>query len=343
MTANTYLGTYTSADSAATGIVAAEIDDSGRLRPTGRLAPATDPSFLALAPDRATVYAVREQRQGRVVAFRVRPDGTLTELNSQPTQGSDPCHLAVHPNGRFLFAANYASGDVVVYPLGEGGAVREPCHQAHHSGSGPNAQRQAGPHVHQVVVDPSGGRLLAVDLGTDTVSVYDIDRDSGHLALRSELATHAGAGPRHLAFLPSGTRFLLINELDSTVTECGWDPATATATAYRTVSIVPESFTGTTLAAEIVVSPDGRYAFASNRGHDSLAVLDLQEGVAVREIVPAGVRGPRHMSLARGGSVLVVAGETSHTVQSFAVEAGALRAIGEPVPTPSPVCVLPVE
>ncbi len=343
MTAYTYLGTYTSTESPATGIVSAELDSSGLLRSNGRVVPAKDASFLALAPDRTTLYAVREQRQGRVVAFRVCPDGALTELNSQPTQGSDPCHLTVHPNGRYLFTANYGSGDVVVHPLGDGDAIREPCHQAHHSGGGPDRRRQEGPHVHQVVVDPSGAQLLAVDLGTDTVSVYDIDRDGGHLALRSELATHAGSGPRHLAFLPSGTGFLLINELESTVTECGWDPGTATATVYRTVSIVPESFTGMTLAAELVVSPDGRYAFASNRGHDSVAVLDLDEGLAVREIVPAGVRGPRHISLARGGSVLLVAGETSHTVQSFAVEAGSLRAIGEPVSTPSPVCVLPVE
>ena len=342
MAERVYVGSYTSTESSAVGISLAEVDPSGVLVPTGWAGQATDPSFLALAPDGATLYAVQEQRHGRVTAFRVQDDGSLVELSSQQTLGADPCHLTVHPNGRFLFTANYGTGDLVVHPLAENGAIREPCHQVQHSGSGPDPRRQAGPHAHQVVLDPGARHLLVVDLGTDTVSIYDLDADSGHLALRSELVLHEGAGPRHLAFRRDGRGFLVLNELDSTVTDCRYDPETATATAVSTASTVPESFTGRTSASEIVVTPDGRHAFASNRGHDSVAVLDLDAGTAVREIVPARVEHPRHISLTRDGRILFVAGETSHAVQSFAVEAGALRAIGEPVATPSPACVLPV-
>ncbi|MEU6127982.1 lactonase family protein [Saccharopolyspora sp. NPDC047091] len=336
-----YLGAYTGSDSGANGIRLAFADEAGRLRCTDTVADAYDPSFLALSPDGGTLFAVNEVARGRVVAFQVGADGGLTEINSQPTHGSAPCHLSVHPGGRFLLTANYLSGNVVVHPIGEGGVLREACHAVDHSGQGPDKDRQEGPHAHQIVPSPDGRFALAADLGTDSVYVYAFDGDTGHLALKHEVGWAPGTGPRHLAFHPDGDRGYLVGELTSTITEFAFDAGSGEVRPGRVLPLLPADFTGRSLAAEVVVSPDGRFVFASNRGHDSIAVF-AAEGFAQLGVVPAGVRGPRHIALSPRGDVLYAAGELSDTVQAFAVAAdGGLTPVGDPVPSPSPVCLLP--
>ncbi|PKW15318.1 lactonase family protein [Saccharopolyspora spinosa] len=341
-----YLGAYTSAESAADGIRLAIADADGALRCTESVAEAADPSFLAMAPDGATLFAVSELRQGRVIAFKVHDDGTLTELNSQPSLGAAPCHLSVHPSGKYLLTANYQSGNLVVHPIADGGVLREPCHVVQHSGSGPNPQRQEGPHTHQVLPDPSGRHVLAVDLGTDSVYVYDFDVDSGHLALKHEVPLRAGAGPRHLAFHPDGERAYVINELASSITAFGYDAETGVLEPGRTLSTLPPDYGRPNLAAEIVVTPDGRFVYGSNRGYDSIAVFraDSSDGeFRLVDIRPAVVAEPRHIALSPDGRVLFVAGQRSNDVQAFGIaDNGDLTPLREPVPTPTPVCILPV-
>ncbi|MGW3467786.1 lactonase family protein [Saccharopolyspora sp. NPDC000995] len=341
-----YLGAYTSAGSAADGIRLAIADADGALLCTESVAEAADPSFLAMAPDGATLFAVSELRQGRVIAFKVHEDGTLTEINSQPSLGAAPCHLSVHPSGKYLLTANYQSGNLVVHPIADGGVLREPCHVVQHSGSGPNPQRQEGPHTHQALPDPSGRHVLAVDLGTDSVYVYDFDADSGHLALRHEIPLRAGAGPRHLAFHPDGERAYVINELASSITEFGYDADTGVLEPGRTLSTLPPDYGRPNLAAEIVVTPDGRFVFGSNRGYDSIAVFraDSSDGeFRLVDIRPAVVAEPRHIALSPDGRVLFAAGQRSNDVQAFDIaDNGDLTSLREPVPTPTPVCILPV-
>ncbi|MDA3625354.1 lactonase family protein [Saccharopolyspora sp. WRP15-2] len=341
-----YLGAYTGAESSADGIRLAVADGSGSLRCAEVVAEVHDPSFLALSPDGSTLFAVSEQRDGRVLSFEVREDGALQELNSQPTLGADPCHLSVHPSGKYLLTANYQSGNLVVHPIDTGGVLREPCHVVQHSGSGPNPKRQEGPHAHQVLSDPAGGYVLAVDLGTDSVYVYGFDVDSGHLGLEHEVSLRAGAGPRHLAFHPDGERAYLVNELASSVTEFGYDPSSGALEPGRTLSALPPDYGKPSLAAEVVVTPDGRFVLASNRGHDSIAVFqaDASDGqFRLLDIRPAGVAGPRHIALSPDGRVLFAAGQHSNDVQAFAISLdGELSPVGDPVATPVPVCVLPV-
>lgn len=339
-----YLGSYTGPDSEAKGIRLAFADSTGRLRCTDEVARAADPSFLAWAPDRTALYAVSESMRGRVVAFAVGDGGSLHEINSQPSLGAAPCHLSVHPSGRFLLTAHYVSGNLVVHPIDEGGVLREACHVVQHSGSGPHS-RQDGPHAHQIVSDPSGRHVLAVDLGTDSVYIYDFDPESGHLVLKEEVALRAGSGPRHLAFDPAGTRAYLINELDSSITEFGYDPEGGVLEPGRTLSTLPDGHLDPNLASEIVVSPDGRFVFGSNRGHDSIAVFAsgaTEQGFRPWGLHPAGVAEPRHISLSPDGRILFVAGQNSGTVQAFDVGTdGELMPTGDPVPTPTPVCILP--
>jgi 6-phosphogluconolactonase (cycloisomerase 2 family) len=337
-----YVGTYTDDESAAQGISLVRVDSSGGFRPTGHVAEAIDPSFLAWGPHGSVLYSVNERSHGRVTAFAVLPDGTLNEINSQPSQGEAPCHLSVHPSGRYLLTANYLSGNLAVHPVAEGGVLRQACHVTQHSGSGPNAERQRGPHAHQVLPDRSGKHVLAVDLGTDTVYVYDFDAETGHLALRYEEMLPAGSGPRHLAFHPAGRHAYLISELASTMTELTYDEDKGVLGTVRTLPTLPESFGGTNLASEVVVSPDGRFVYGSNRGHDSIAVYGAEGGLELLEIRAALVSEPRHIALSPDGSVLFVAGQHSDDVQAFSTGGGSdLTPIGDPVPTPKPVCLLP--
>jgi 6-phosphogluconolactonase len=333
-----YLGAYTGTESAVDGIRLAFADSTG-LRCTDRVATTLDPSFLALAPDRCTLYAVNERTIGRVAAFAIRADGSLDPINSQMSHGATPCHLSVHPSGGFLLTAHYGSGELVVHPIGPGGRLLEACHVIQHTGCGPNP-RQGCSRLHQVLTAPDGRHVLAVDLGADSVYLYDFDRGTGHLSLRQEVALRAGAGPRHLAFHPDGTRIYLINELASTLTEASYDPGFG-ITPGETLSTLPPDYRGHNLAAEVVVSPDGRFVYGSNRGHDSIAVVEV-DGFRLVDVQPAGVTEPRHIALSPDGRNLLVAGQGSETVRVFAVDGPELEPVGHPVPTPRPACVLPV-
>lgn len=341
-----YLGAYTEAASAAHGIGLALADDTGELHGTDRVAGTPDPSFLASAPDGSALYAVNELSAGRITAFSIRDDGSLQEINSQPSWGEAPCHVSVHPSGRFVFTANYVSGNVVVHPIGEGGALREACHVVQHSGSGPDPDRQRGPHAHQIVPDVGGRHVLAVDLGTDSIHVYDFDVDSGHLAVGRETALPPGSGPRHLAFTPSGDRLYLISELASTITEFDYDADTGSLRPGKTLSTLPEGYDGPNLASEVLVSADGRYVYGSNRGHDSIAVFEsgaVDGEFRLVGVHPAGVSEPRHISLGLDGRTLFAAGQDSGTVRTFPIGAsGEPGPASEPLVMSNPACVLPM-
>jgi 6-phosphogluconolactonase (cycloisomerase 2 family) len=336
-----YTGTESGAESGAEGIRLAFADSTGQLQCTDRVAATFDPSFLACSPDGRTLYAVNEVSVGRVVAYEVRADGTLHEINAQFSHGSIPCHLSVHPSGRFLLTAHYGSGELTVHPIGPGGRLSEATHVVQHNGHGADPCRQEGPHVHQVLTAPDGRHVLAVDLGTDSVYTYEFDVDTGHLSLKQEVTLRAGAGPRHLAFHPSGTLLYVVNELSSTMTELEYDPDEGLLTLHETHSMLPPAYTGRSLAAEVVVSVDGRYVFGSNRGHNSIAVFEADDFRLV-DLVAAGVDAPRHMALSPDGRILFVAGQESETVRSFEVTGKDLIPVGVPVATPRPACVLPM-
>lgn len=339
-----YVGSYTGEHFSGRGIALATLDATGRPIVSEEVVAETpDPSFLAMAPHAPLLYAVNEVTDGRVTAFAVESDGSLSELNSQPTLGSAPCHLSVHPSGKYLLTANYVSGNLAVHPIDKGGVLREPCHAVQHSGGGPNRQRQLGPHAHQVLPDPSGSHVLAVDLGTDSIYVYDFDERSGHMVIREQAVLPPGSGPRHLVFHPSGGRGYVINELASTVTEFGYDDRSGAIELGETLSTIPGDFEGENLASEVVVTPDGRFVLGSNRGHDSIAVFSAESGDFRRlGVHPAGVGEPRHISMVHDGKVLLVGGQNSSTVQAFSIsDTGELASAGEPTTVPCPACLLP--
>ncbi|MFE1248068.1 lactonase family protein [Streptomyces sp. NPDC058735] len=337
-----HLGTYTSAEGGGEGIGLAAYDPStGRIDGTGTIAGVGDPSYLAIHPDRRTLYAVNEREDGAVTAIRL---SDRKVLGARSTGGTAPCHLSVHPSGRWVFSANYGSGSVAVHPVEDSGALGERTGLVTHSAP-PPGPGQRGPHAHQIVTGPDGGHVLAVDLGTDTVYTYRLDEKAGTLTETGRARTRPGAGPRHLAFHPGGRYAYLANEVDNTVAVCAYDPDSG---RVRIGEAQPTGTgSGTNYPAQLVVTPDGRHAYLANRGHNSLTRYAIEADGArlvLRDTVPVGGDFPRQIALSPEGTLLFAANQKSSTVTVFHVdeEDGTLRRAGGPFRSPVAVCALPL-
>ncbi|MEJ8651510.1 lactonase family protein [Streptomyces sp. MS1.AVA.3] len=341
-----FLGTYTSAAGGGSGVGLGTYDTAtGRITATGVVAGVADPSYLALAPSGRTLYAVDEQQQGGVTAMALAPDGPPTVLGTRSTGGAGPCHLSVHPSGRWLLTANYLSGSVAVHPLDRTtGALGERTDLVTHS-SPPPGPGQDGPHAHQIITAPDGRHVLAVDLGNDTVYTYRLDETAGKLTQVAHATLRPGAGPRHLTFHPSGAFAYLANEVDNTVVVCRYDRGSG-----RLTPGMPQS-TGTgpgiSYPAQILVTRGGRFAFLANRGHNSLTRYAVEAaGARLRllDTVPVGGDFPRQIAFSPDQRWLFAANQKSGSVTVFAVDArtGTLRSAGAPFAAPVPVCVLPL-
>ncbi|GAA3458774.1 lactonase family protein [Saccharothrix longispora] len=334
-----YLGTYTTWPGGGTGLGLGAFDPAtGRLRVTGVVEDVVNPSFVVDAGRFA--YAVNERSDGEVTALAVGADGVPKVLNSRSTGGADPCHLTLHEG--FLLSANYSSGSVAVHPVRSDGGLGERTDLVRHQGSGPDPERQEGPHAHQVLPDPRGEFVLAVDLGTDSVYSYKLE-EAGTLTLAGTARLHPGAGPRHLAFHPNGRFAYIANELDSTIVVASYErgalkPGPRLSTLPEGAPTTPRNY-----PAEVVVSPDGRFVYLSNRGHDSVAVFAVERSGAALRLVgatPVGGQYPRHIVLDRAGRFLLAANQNSGDVTVFAVDraTGGLRQVSS-TDAPIPVCV----
>jgi len=348
-----YVGTYTDGESE--GIYRFTLDPaSGETTSPQLAARSENPSFLALHPRGRFVYAVNEtddfggERTGAVSAFAIESGtGALRLLNQQPSEGAHPCHLVIDEAGTNVLVANYTGGTVAVLPIQPDGRLGAPTDVEVHAGSGPNRSRQEGPHAHGLAVDPSGRVVLAADLGADRVFVYAFDPAAGTLAPREPSAVPGpGSGPRHVAFHPSGRFLYAINELRSTVSLFRYPAGEGEWPPEQTVTTLPDDFEGRSSTAELLLSPDGRFLYGSNRGHDSLAVFSVDPTTG--RLSPAGHvpvgRTPRHFTVDPTGRWLLVASQGSDEVRVLRrdPETGLSSPVGEPLEVSKPVCLLPV-
>ncbi|MFE1381524.1 lactonase family protein [Streptomyces sp. NPDC058740] len=336
-----YIGSFTSAGGR--GVLVAEVDaDTGALSPVGASEDVADPSFLALGPGGRVLYAVSETAEGAAAAFDVT-EPTPRPLGAPvPVQASGPTHLAVVAG--HVLTANYGSGSLTSLPLAADGSLKPPADQARHEGSGPVAGRQDGPHAHQVLPDPSGRWVLAVDLGTDSVTISALDPATGALRPHGTTALRPGTGPRHLAFHPAGGQAYVLNELEPTLTVCRWDADAGELEPLGETPVVPDGAAGPCYPSEVVVAPDGRFLWAAVRGHDTLAVLALDrsgESARLAASVPCGGHWPRDLALGPSGRHLYAANERSGDVTWFTVdpETGLPSRTGS-VPAPAASCVV---
>ena len=270
-----YVGTYTfpgtapggTHQSQALGIYLFRMNPSdGGLTPL-QLQPfimAPNPSFLAFDPGLRHLYSVNEMTDGGVSAYVInQTNGTLTFLNAMLTNGKDTTHLSVQPSGQYLFAASYTSGDFQVFPINADGSIGDMTDNfpSVGNGTGPNPDRQEGPHAHQILTDLDGNHVFGVDLGGDKVNVWNLDSGSGKLTPNTVpfAPIASGSGPRHMAFHPDRQHAYVLSELASSVTVFDYDPVRAAFIWKQTISTLPPDFTGTNTTAEIRIHPSGRF------------------------------------------------------------------------------------
>ncbi len=348
-----YVGTYTS-QSKSEGIYLYGLDLSdGSLKRLGVTRGVRDPSYLALDRARRFLYAVEEleefegAKSGAVSAFEInRTDGSLRFVNRQASKGGAPCYVTADARGRFVLVANYTGGSVAVLPVRKGGGLAKAADVKQDSGSGPVRERQEGPHAHCVVLDPPNRHAYSCDLGADKVLIYDFDSRRGKLAPAAQpfVSLKPGAGPRHLTFDRAGRFAYVLNELASTVTVFARERAKGALQELNTYTLLPADFRGENTGADIHLTPDGRFLYCSNRGHDSIALFRVEARTGALQTAghtPTGGKTPRNFAVDPSGRFLLVANQRSDSVVTFRIDpsTGALKATGRAAEIPSPVCL----
>jgi 6-phosphogluconolactonase len=346
-----YFGTYT--QGASQGIYAAEWDDrTGELTEPELVGECKNPSFLAIHPNGKSLYAVSEigdfegNRTGAVQAFRVESDGMLAALNAVPSSGQGPCHLVVDGAGKHVLVANYGSGSVSTIAIKEDGSLGDRTGFAQHEGTGPNAARQEGPHAHSIHLDAANRFAFAADLGIDQIRIYKYDYHTGAIAPSDppSAAAPAGGGPRHFAWHPSGKFAFVNNEMLSSVNAYRYDRM-GRLTLVNTVSTLPpDAQEPGNSTAEVQVHPNGKFLYCSNRGHDSLAIMTIDQDSGKLEYVgntKTGGKTPRNFAISPSGKFILAANQSTDNVVVFSVDegTGALKETGASVDAPMPVCI----
>jgi 6-phosphogluconolactonase len=346
-----YVGTYT-APGGSKGIYRFELGDGGTLTPAGVIEGVANPSFVAISGAGETLYAACEtadfqgKKTGSVAAFSIKDGQAAKLLNAQSSGGAGPCHVSVTRDGRYVFVANYGGGSVSMLPVKPDGSLGEPVKTIQHEGSSVNPQRQKGPHAHSINLAPDERFVFAADLGLDKILVYRFDAAKGTLDPNDPpfAKTPAGGGPRHFAFHPSGRFAFVCNEMTSSVSSYRYDAKAGTLTELTTLSTLPRDFTGGNSTAEVQVSPDGKFLYVSNRGHDSIAIfgIDQESGNLTRAgHAPTQGKTPRNFGIDPEGKFLIAANQGSNTLVVFRRDAktGQLAPTGQTVEVPRPVCV----
>ena len=348
-----YVGTYTSRPlGRSEGIYVYRLNTvTGELTHSKTVKDVADPSYLTIDRKRRFLYAVNEVSQfngkpsGAVTSFAIdRTSGELSRLNQKASEGGSPCYVTLDRTERYALVANYEAGNITVLPIKRNGWLEDAVSVVQHEGSSVNRDRQLGPHAHCVVVDKLNRYVFAVDLGIDKILGYKFDARTGKLTKHSEIAVKPGAGPRHFTFHPNHKHAYVINELDSTVTAFNYDANRGLLKEHQTISTLPIGFSGQNSCADLHVSPNGKFLYGSNRGHDSIVVFAI-EGRSGRltyvENVSTGGKTPRNFTLDPTGRFLLAANQKSDSVVTFHIEArtGQLTPTGHTAEIPTPVCL----
>lgn len=346
-----YVGTYTNKGSK--GIYAYKLDAAaGKLDSIGLVAETPNPTFLAVHPSGKYLYAANEignfngQRTGSVTAYKIEPGGKLTQINAVSSKGSGPAHVTVDRAGHNVLVANYGGGSVAVLPIAGDGSLKEASAFVQHTGSSVNKSRQREPHAHSVNVSRDNRFAIVADLGLDKLLVYRLVSSTGALTPNDppSVSTKPGAGPRHFAFHPKQQVAYSINEIQSTVSVFDWDVRKGVLTEKQTLSTLPPDYKGEgNSTAEVVVHPNGKFLYGSNRGHDSVAIFSIgSDGrLTMVDVEPLGVKIPRNFAIDPTGKYLFAEGQNSNQVKLFRIDAktGKLTATDTVVDIAAPVCI----
>lgn len=351
-----YVGTFS--DRGSQGIYVFQFDRAqGKLTELQTVTGKESPSFLEVHPNGEYLYAVYregmtdEDKNGTVAAYRIdRSTGKLTMINEQSSEGSGPCHVSLDPQGKLAYVSNYGGGNLAVFPVHQDGSLGKASDVVQHQGGSVNPDRQQAPHMHSIIPAQNGKFIYASDLGIDKIMVYEVDHQKGKLsAAKSPFVENTpGAGPRHFALHPNGNFAFSAEELSSTIASFRVDQATGALSQVDRVNMLPENFTGNNSAADIHVSPDGRFVYASNRGHDSLVIYSIDPASGKLTFVGhEDTRGghPRNFCIDHQGAYVFVANRDGDHVVVFKRDAntGKLTYTGEEARVPAAVCIQQLE
>ena len=314
---------------------------------------ASNPSYLAISPDKKYVYAVNENAPGQVTAFSFdKKNGKLTELNQQPSQGKHPCYITTDKSGKWVITGNYSSGTVAVFPVNKDGSLAKPTDSVRHEGSSVNTDRQEAAHVHATVLNKNNKTLYVPDLGLDKVMIYNLDSRTGKLkpAATPFVMTEAGAGPRHLDIHPNGKFAYLMEELTGSVSAYRVEKSGGLS-LLQNISGLPRDYTGPMGSADIHVSPDGKFLYCSNRGEsNTIGIFSINNSTGELTWVDHQStmgRTPRNFNFDPTGNFLLVANQNSDDIIIFKRDknTGLLTDSGKKIKIPKPVCLkwIPVE
>lgn len=324
---------------------------TGELKLAHRATDVEHPFFLALSPDAKFLYSIHAEKFGgkddeEVAAYAVdRETGRLKLLNRQTALGAASCYLELDSTGKTVLLANYSTGSVAALPVKADGSVAEATSFMQHAGSSVDPKRQKGPYAHAIIVSPDNRYAYAADLGLDKILNYRLDAANAKLTPNSQpfVRTRPGAGPRHLTFHPNGRHLYVINELENSVTRFDQDAHSGMLIERQTLSTLPEDFEGVSHCADLKITPDGRFLYGTNRGHDSLAIFRLaKDGAMTRVgIEPSLGKGPQNLLITPAGGLLLCANMAGNSVTVFRIDkkSGALEAVVEPVEMPKPSCI----
>jgi 6-phosphogluconolactonase len=360
-----YVGTYTGAVGAGSngeGIYIFEMNaNTGALSGKRLVAKTPSPSWIAIHPSRKYLFAVNEVsdfrgNSGSVTAFAIdAATGDLSPLNTVSSEGAGPAYLSIDASGRFAFVANYAGGSIAVLPIGAGGLLGAAV-DVHQSKSSPGSANATdapqgsfaisghdAPHAHMILPDPQNKFVLATDLGQDRIYTYRFDRATGKLSPPEGapfVSLPTGDGPRHLEFHPNGNWLYAIQEEASTIVLFKYDPASGSLAAEQTISTLPAGFAGTSFTSEILVSPDGRFLYAANRLHDTIAIFSIGANGKLKSAGETSTMGdyPAQCRIDPGGNFLFACNRRSDSITSFKINrtTGMLTFTGQYTPVGSP-------
>ncbi|HEU4859045.1 MAG TPA: lactonase family protein [Chitinophagaceae bacterium] len=313
----------------------------------------SNPSFVAVSPNKKFVYVVNEDDPGNVTAFSFnRSNGQLAQLNQQPSHGRHPCYITIDKNGKWVIVGNYSSGTIAVYPTNKDGSLGSATDSVLHEGSSVNSERQEAAHVHATVLNKNNKTLYVPDLGMDMVAMYNLDNKTGKLKEFPTpfVATEPGAGPRHLDIHPNGKYAYLMEEMNGAVSVYKIEND-GYLSLLQNISGLPRDFNGVVGSADIHVSPDGKFLYCSNRGEsNTIGIFSInQSNGQLNWIDHQSTLGktPRNFNIDPTGNFLLVANQNSDEVVIFKrdKQTGLLTDTGKRINVSKPVCLkwIPVE
>ena len=347
-----YIGTYTRnegfVDGKANGIYLMNLKSDGNLEMVSTVAEIINPSYLKISKDGKNLYSVselgdHEGESGYIYAYKINDDFSLTEIGKLSTEAFAPCHINIDNTDSFVFVSNYVGGVVMEYKRNNDGSLTK-IDKLELNTINPS-ENTGNSHAHAVTIPKNNKHIYISDLGNDKIWIYDFDQTTGQLTpnQQSYAKVEKGGGPRHFVFSPNQQYAYSVNELNSTITAFSYDDASGGLTNIQTITTLPDDFDGNNSCAEIAIHPNGKFLYASNRGHNSIVAFEInQSSGELQTIDHQSTKGefPRFFALNNDGTLIYVANQNTSTIALLKIEENGLSNSNiAPIPVKTPVCI----